>query len=111
MGGFNLGNPHRPRGPGQPQQFTSSPTDPANSATISLLFFSPLTSPPSGPRRQLSGNWTVLFDALEDHSVDLLANEITDDWHWDKWPFTPRIADELEPYRTHIYMPIIRYSK
>ena len=30
---------------------------------------------------RFSGNWTVLFDALGDTSVDLLANEITDKWH------------------------------
>ena len=57
------------------------------------------------------GNWTVLFDALGDTSVDLLANEITDEWHWDRWPFTTRISDELTPFLTHIYMPIIRYSR
>ena len=54
--------------------------------------------------------------------VDLLANEIEGigNQHLLKrkesrnkmpsWPFVDRIVDSLLPYRTHVYMPIVRYS-
>ena len=55
-------------------------------------------------------------------NVDLLANEIEGigNQHLLKrrnsqstmpaWPFVDRIVDSLLPYRTHVYMPIVRYS-
>ena len=59
---------------------------------------------------RFSGDWHLLLESLRSDPVDLLANQITPDWDWENWPFESRISESLRPYRTHIYMPIVRYT-